>query len=108
LLILDNHDNYIIFKFVIYIHDHKIVLFYLSIYSIHRLQSLDIGIFNLLAIYYDQFVKERNRYEGREIIKREYMQWILLTRSKTNSRKNIISAFTITGLVPFDPNRILR
>jgi hypothetical protein len=73
LFILDNHDNYIIFRFVIYAHDYKIIFLYLLLYSTHRLQSLDIGIFNLLTTYYDQLVKERNRYEDKEIIKREYI-----------------------------------
>jgi hypothetical protein len=53
LLILNNHGSYIIFKFVIYTHDHKINLLYLSVYSIHRLQPFDIGIFGLLITYYD-------------------------------------------------------
>ena len=73
LLILDNHDCHITFKFVTYAHDHKIVLLYLLTHSTHRLQSLDIGIFGPLATYYDQLVKERNRYEGRGVTKREYM-----------------------------------
>jgi hypothetical protein len=74
LFILDNHGNHVTFRFVIYAHDHKIILLYLSVYSTHRLQSLDIGIFGLLVTYYDQLVKEKSRYEGKGITKREYMQ----------------------------------
>jgi hypothetical protein len=88
---LDNHGNHVTFRFVMYAHDHKIILELLS-HSTYRLQSLDIGIFDPRAIYYDQFVKERNRYEGKSVIKRDYMEWILLAYLRTNSEKNIASA----------------
>jgi hypothetical protein len=105
---LDNYDNYATFRFVTYPQDHKIISLYLLLYSIHRLQSLDIGIFNPLIVYYDQFVKERNRYERKNVTKQKYIEWILFTRSKINNEKNIASVFTITDFVPFDPNRILH
>jgi hypothetical protein len=73
LFILNNYDNYVIFKFVTYAYDHKIIFLYLSAHFTHRLQSLDIGIFDSLATYYDQLVKERNQYKGRKVTKREYI-----------------------------------
>ncbi len=35
------------------------------------------------------------------------MQWILRARLKANSESNIQSAWSATGLIPFNPNRVL-
>jgi hypothetical protein len=46
LLLLDNYDNYVIFRFKIFANDYKIILLYLFAYTTYRLQPLDIGIFS--------------------------------------------------------------
>ncbi len=47
------------------------MLFYLLPHSTHRLQLLDVAIFNLLLTYYSQSVKENNLYDKKNISKRE-------------------------------------
>jgi hypothetical protein len=59
-----------IFEFVNYAEQNKIVLHYLSVYCTHRLQQLDVEIFDLLATVYLQLVNEYNRYQGIDITKR--------------------------------------
>ena len=40
--------------------------------------------------------------------KREWLIWIQLAREKANTHSNITSAQAATGLVLFDPNRVLN
>ncbi len=56
MLILDNYKSHVIIAFIDYVYKNKIVLFYLPSHSTHRLQSLNIIIFSLLAIYYSHEV----------------------------------------------------
>ncbi len=69
LLILDNYRNHATIVFIDYAYENKIILFYLPLYSTHRLQPLDIIIFGLLATYYSHEVNVYNRYEGKNISK---------------------------------------
>jgi hypothetical protein len=71
LLILDNHRSYAIIQFINYAYENNIILLYLSAHTTYRLQLLDVSIFSPLAIYYSQLIKEYNRYEERNISKRE-------------------------------------
>jgi DDE superfamily endonuclease len=52
LLILDGHDSHAIFIFTNYARENKIVLLYLPPHTTHRLQSLDVAIFQSLVKYY--------------------------------------------------------
>jgi hypothetical protein len=71
ILIFDNYDSYGIIQFVIYVYEYNIVLIYLFSHSIYRFQSLDVAIFGSLIKYYSDIVKARNRYERKNVFKRE-------------------------------------
>jgi hypothetical protein len=71
MLIFDNHDSHEIIQFVTYAYEYNIVLIYLSLYFIYRLQPLDVAVFDLLAKYYSDIVKTKNRYERKSVSKRE-------------------------------------
>jgi hypothetical protein len=71
ILIFDDHDNHEIIQFVTYVYEYNIVLIYLFLYFIYRLQPLDVAVFNLLTKYYSDIVKMKNRYERRNVSKRE-------------------------------------
>jgi hypothetical protein len=47
LLILDGYGSHAIFRFKKFAHKYKIILLYLLTHTTHRLQPLDVGIFNL-------------------------------------------------------------
>jgi hypothetical protein len=49
---------------------------------------LDVAIFDLLAKYYSDIVKARNRYEGKNVSKREWIKWILEARKMANKEFN--------------------
>jgi hypothetical protein len=56
---------------------------------------------------YDGLLKRFSRYNGRGVTQREYIDWIQQAREKACTKANISSAFTATGLIPFNPNRVL-
>jgi hypothetical protein len=107
LLLLDGHRSHLTLKFLRYAVDHQIILLCLPPHSTHRLQPLDVGIFGPMGTAYDALVKRFNRYDGRGVTQREYIDWIQQARDKACSKKNIESAFAATGLIPFNPNRVL-
>ena len=57
-MIFDGYGNHGTIQFVIYVYEHNIVLIYLPLYIIYRLQPLDVAIFSLLAKYYFEIVKD--------------------------------------------------
>ena len=107
LLILDGHSSHATLVFRNLADDNHIILLYLPPHTTHKLQPLDVGQFGPLAQYYGQFVEDHVRH-GFDVSKREYTEWILQARQKANSESNILSAFKKTGLVPFDPDLVLR
>jgi hypothetical protein len=108
LLILDGHGSHATFAFTNYARDNNIVLLYLPPHTTHRLQPLDVGIFGPLAKYYSELVHEESKWKGEGVTKREWIQWIQKARVKANTQSNIASAWGATGLVPFNPDRVLR
>jgi hypothetical protein len=56
---VDDHNNHINMRFINYYDQNRILLAILSPHSTHRLQSLDIDLFEPLAEYYHQ---EINRF----------------------------------------------
>jgi hypothetical protein len=64
LLILDGHGSHAIFQFKKFCHDNRIILLYLPAHITHKLQLLDIGIFESQAEFYSQKVDQYSRYNG--------------------------------------------
>ncbi len=67
----DGHGNHGTIQFITYVYEYNIVLIYLPPHVIHRLQPLDVTIFDLLTKYYFDIVKDRSRYEERDVSKQE-------------------------------------
>jgi hypothetical protein len=108
LLLLDGHRSHLTLKFLRYAVDHNIILLCLPAHSTHRLQPLDVGIFGPMGKAYDALVKRFNRYDGRGVTQREYVDWIQQARDKACTEKNILSSFAAVGLFPFNPDRVLE
>jgi hypothetical protein len=107
LLILNGHGSHATFTFTNYARENKIVLLYLPPHTTHRLQPLDVAIFQPLAKYYSQLIHNEAKYGGKGITKREWITWIQLAREKANIQANVTSAWAVTRLIPFNPNRVL-
>jgi hypothetical protein len=109
LFILNGHGNHATFAFRHITYFNRIILLYLPLYTTHKLQPCDVGMFSPLTTYYFNEIRDKAQfYNGQRMSKREYIEWMLLARDKANSRKNIVNLFKKCGIVPFKPNQILR
>jgi hypothetical protein len=61
LLLLDNHSSHAIFRFKALANNYKIILLYLPAHTTHRLQLLNIGIFDSQSDFYFNEVVRHSR-----------------------------------------------
>ena len=76
-------------------------------YSSHILQPLDVACFSPLKIAYGKLVQQLARDRIFYIDKADFLTIYKQARQAVHSKKNIISGFHTTGLVPFNPERVL-
>ena len=109
LLFVDGHGSHLNMKFLEWCEQHKILLAVYPPHSTHRLQPLDVGVFAPLASYYSQALDESVRKsEGRTAIsKRDFFSLFWSAFEKALTKKNISSAWSNTGIWPFDPHKVL-
>lgn len=110
LLIVDGHGSHLNLKFLSWCESHKILVAVYRPHSTHRLQPLDVGMFAPLSSYYSQGLDDLvRRSEGHtRLSKRDFFSifWPAFERAFTNN--NIASSWSKTGLVPFDPPKVLK
>jgi hypothetical protein len=58
LLLLDGHSSHVNMAFIRWAETHRIILLVLPPHTTHRLQPLDVGLFQPLATYYSQEVNQ--------------------------------------------------
>ncbi|CZT49124.1 uncharacterized protein RSE6_09920 [Rhynchosporium secalis] len=88
LLIIDGHESHVNMDFLQYAEDNNIIVLALPPHLTHKMQPLDIGVFQSLK-HSHQVVLDKIRERG---IK----------------RATVISAWMKAGLVPFNPSRVLN
>jgi hypothetical protein len=76
-------------------------------HSSHLLQPLDVGCFGPLKAAYGRQVEELIRLSVSHISKEEFLRAYLAAHSSSFSTSNVQGAFAATGLVPYDPERVL-
>lgn len=110
LLFVDGHGSHLNMKFLDWCEQHKILLAVYPPHSTHRLQPLDVGVFAPLASYYSQTLDESVRKsEGRTTIsKRDFFSLFWSAFEKALMKKSISSAWSNTGIWPFDPHKVLE
>ena len=89
---------------------HKILLAVYPPHSTHRLQPLDVGIFAPLASYYSQALDDLVRKsEGHtSISKRDFFSLFWPAFEAAFTKENIASAWSKSGIWPFDPQKVLK
>ena len=107
LLILDGHGSHATPDFDKYCFDNSIIPLYMPPHSSHLLQPLDVGCFSPLKRSYGQQVENRIRLGINHIDKLEFLAMYKQARTDTMIKFNVRSGFAATGLVPYDPDRVL-
>ena len=76
-------------------------------HSSHLLQPLDVSCFSVLKRLYGQQVKDLIRAGVYYIDKSNFLPAYLTARTESLTSNTICSRFAATGLVPYDPERVL-
>ena len=109
LLLVDSHSSHINIAFLNKADELKILLMILLLYSTHRLQPLDIGLFQPLSTAYSRHLNDLmyGSLSWCKMTKRNF--WIVFKAAWEDSftEKNILKAFEKTGIFPLDSSKIL-
>jgi hypothetical protein len=76
-------------------------------HSSHLLQPLDISCFAVLKRFYGQQIEEYMRNGLNHIDKADFLTAYIMARNESMTTNTVRSGFSATGLVPFDPERVL-
>jgi DDE superfamily endonuclease/Tc5 transposase DNA-binding domain/helix-turn-helix, Psq domain len=107
LLILDGHGSHMTPEFDKFCKENSILIECMPPHSSHLHQALDVGCFSVLKRIYGDLVKAKMTLGVHHIDKPTFLELFFEAHRKTFSSKNIKSGFAATGLVPFNPDRVL-
>jgi hypothetical protein len=107
LLILDGHGSHSTPEFDQYCIDNKIITLCMPAHSSHLLQPLDVACFSPLKRAYSRLIQELARQGIFHLDKTDFLANYQKVRPAIHFESNILSGFRATGLVPFNPDRVL-
>ena len=76
-------------------------------HSSHLLQPLDVGCFSVLKRLYGGLVEKQMGLGVNHIDKQDFLLLYQQARIEALHKKNVKSGFVATGLVPYEPDRVL-
>jgi hypothetical protein len=109
LLIVDGHSSHINMAFVKKADELRILLLVLPQHTTHRLQPLDVGLFQLLSTAYSKHLDKflYNSLGLSKMTKRNFWNIFKSAWDDSFTVKNILHAFEKTGISPFDTTKTL-
>jgi hypothetical protein len=107
LLIIDGHESHISAQFQQYCKDHEIIALCMPAHASHLLQPLDVGCFSPMKTSYGFQIEKLMRLRINHITKLEFLPAFGAAFKATFTEKNIKAGFRGTGLVPYDPERVI-
>ena len=107
LLILDGHGSHLTPEFDLFCKEHSIITLCMPPHSSHLLQPLDVGYFAVLKQSYGRQIEGYIRNGVNHIDKPDFLYAFYAARTEAMTLANIQSSFAATGLVPYDPERVL-
>lgn len=108
MLIVDGHGSHVSLEFIDFCIKNQIVALCLPPHTTHILQPLDVGIFGPLSQTYKMLIERKCQYgTGWSVNKTSFLQHYIEAREKAISQKNILSSWTATGLIPYDPELVM-
>ena len=107
ILICDGYDSHLTAEFIEFCEEKSIHLFVLPPHTSHCLQPLDVVLFQPFKHYHGKAVNDATRTGCTNFNKVEFLAAITEIRTATFKRNSIKSAFRETGLVPFNPQKVI-
>ena len=108
ILILDGHGSHITLDFIKHCRDHKIILLRLVPHTSHLCQPLDVGLFGPLKTALSAKLDPLLQTEVSRIRKSEWLAAFAEAREDTFSESNVLGGWRGAGLLPFNPDEVLR
>src|SRR5450432_3876369 len=107
LLILNGHGSHITPEFDLFAKEHSIITLCMPPHLSHLLQPLDVGCFAVLKRLYGRQIEGLIRNRVNHIDKQDFLEVYYAARTETMNQANIQSSFAATGVLPYDPERVL-
>ncbi|EED11995.1 pogo transposable element, putative [Talaromyces stipitatus ATCC 10500] len=107
MLILDGHGSHLTAEFDRTCTENNIIPICMPPHSSHLLQPLDVGCIAVLKRHYGQVVEQRMRDGFNHIDKLDFLMAFPEARTVAYKARTIQNSFAATGLVPFNPDRVI-
>jgi hypothetical protein len=107
LLILDGHESHHSTEFELYCQQNNIITLCMPSHSSHLLQPLDVGCFGPLKRAYGRQVEDLMRMHINHVSKVEFLCSFREAFFASITERNIQGGFAGSGLVPYDPDKVL-
>jgi len=107
LLILNGHGSHKTLEFTQYCINQKILLAYFPSHLTHKIQPLNVVVFQPFKHWYGKAVNQAYRTSAFKIDKMEFLYLIPDVRKRTFKKAIIKAAFAETGLYPFNLEKVL-
>jgi hypothetical protein len=107
LLVLDGHGSHLTPKFDEICHQNNVIPICMPPHSSHLLQPLDVGCFAVLKRAYGQIVENLMRDGVNHIDKLDFLDAFPIARNEAFKPETIKNSFSATGLVPYNPDRVI-
>jgi hypothetical protein len=107
LLIFDGHGSHQTAEFRDFCLQNCILTLCMPAHTSHILQPLDVSCFGPLKKAYGSQIENKMRLGINHITKEEFLPAFFTAHQQVMTIGNIASGFKATGLVPFDPERVL-
>ncbi|KAJ3571483.1 hypothetical protein NPX13_g5366 [Xylaria arbuscula] len=108
LLVLDGHESHISAKFEVYCKDNNIITLSMPPHSSHLLQPLDIALYSPLKRAYSKEIEQFIKASINHITKPEFFIAFKAAHFAIFKEENIKSGFRAAGLVPYNPDEVIR
>jgi hypothetical protein len=92
MLVFNGHRSHLTDEFTYYCWEHNIIPFRLPSHSMHLLQPLDIGVFQLFKHWHQVHLHKAVRYSALEFTKLDFLAAFQRIHERTFKRKTILSA----------------
>jgi hypothetical protein len=106
-LILDGHESHHSTEFELYCKSHNIITLCMPAHSSHMLQPLDVGCFAPLKVAYGRQIEWLMRAHINHITKLEFLSSFREAFFAAMTAKNALGGWAGSGLVPYDPERVI-
>src|SRR5450432_3957801 len=107
LLILDGHGSHVTLEFDLFTKEHSIITLCMPPHSSHLLQPLNVGCFVVLKRLYGRQIESLMHNGVNYIDKQDFLEAYYNARKEMMTQANISSSFAATGVLLYDPERVL-